>query len=84
MVGVAEQRGCKPLQKVASYFLQFGLQVRLRSLGVPAGVRSPWRFCILYYGGHAGLAGANGNNNPSNTNWNGVPRISFEKIGCKP
>ena len=41
-----------------------------------AGVRAPWRFGNLNNTTNAGLAGANGNNNPSNTNWNGRPRIS--------
>ena len=41
-----------------------------------SGVRAPWRFCNLNNGGHGGLAGANGNNTPSNANWNGRPRLS--------
>ena len=40
-----------------------------------AGVRSPWRFCNLNNWGNAGLAGENGNNAPSNSNWNGRPRL---------
>ena len=39
-----------------------------------AGVRSPWRFGNLNNGvTNGGLACENGNNAPSNSNWNGVP-----------
>jgi hypothetical protein len=41
-----------------------------------SGVRAPWRFCNLNNGDHGGLAGANGNNTPSNANWNERPRLS--------
>ena len=40
-----------------------------------AGVRSPWRFCILSNGGTAGLAGEIGYNAPSYSYWNGRPRL---------
>nr|DAW31575.1 MAG TPA: hypothetical protein [Caudoviricetes sp.] len=40
-----------------------------------AGVRTPWRYGNLRNGGNAGLACANGNNSPSNSNWNGAPRL---------
>ena len=49
-----------------------------------AGVRSPWRFCNLNNGGNAGLAGENGNNAPSNSNWNGRPRLYLFKVGILP
>jgi hypothetical protein len=39
------------------------------------GVRSPWRFCSLNSGGYAGLAGGNGGNTPSDSSWNGRPRL---------
>lgn len=39
------------------------------------GVRCPWRFGNLNNGGAAGLAYENGNNAPTNANWNGRPRI---------
>ena len=42
-----------------------------------AGVRSPWRFGNLNNGvTNGGLACENGNNAPSNSNWNGVPWIT--------
>nr|DAF70580.1 MAG TPA: hypothetical protein [Caudoviricetes sp.] len=41
-----------------------------------AGVRCPWRFGNLNNGTNAGLAYENGNNGPSNANWNGRPRLS--------
>ena len=41
-----------------------------------SGVRAPWRFANLNNTGNAGLAGANGNNTPSNANWNERPRLS--------
>ena len=41
-----------------------------------SGVRAPWRFCNLNNGDNGGLAGANGNNTPSNANWNERPRLS--------
>ena len=44
-----------------------------------AGVRCPWRFGNLNNGGNAGLAYENGNNTPSNSNWNSVPRIADTK-----
>lgn len=42
---------------------------------ISAGVRSPWRFCILYGGGDAGLAGGTGGNAPSVSGWGGRPRL---------
>jgi hypothetical protein len=47
---------------------------------ISAGVRCPWRFCNLNNGGNAGLAGENGNNSPSNANWNGRPRLYCTKV----
>ncbi len=41
-----------------------------------SGVRAPWRFCNLNNDANGGLAGANGNNTPSNANWNERPRLS--------
>ena len=41
-----------------------------------AGVRCPWRFCGLYNGGVAGLAGETGGNSPSGASWYGRPRLS--------
>ena len=41
-----------------------------------AGVRCPWRYGNLNNGANAGLAYENGNNTPSNSNWNGRPRLS--------
>ena len=41
-----------------------------------SGVRAPWRFGNLNNGDNGGLAGANGNNTPSNANWNERPRLS--------
>lgn len=46
------------------------------STGGSGGLRSPWRGGNLNNGGNAGLACANGNNAPSNSNWNGAPRIA--------
>ena len=46
------------------------------STGGSGGLRSPWRGGNLNNGGNAGLACANGNNGPSNSNWNGAPRIA--------
>ena len=43
-----------------------------------AGVRCPWRFANLNNTGNAGLACENGNNTPSNSNWNSRPRLSLE------
>ena len=40
-----------------------------------AGVRSPWRFCGLYNGGFAGLAGESGDITPSGSGWSGRPRL---------
>jgi len=40
-----------------------------------AGVRCPWRYGNLNNGAHAGLACENGNNAPSNSNWNSRPRL---------
>lgn len=45
-----------------------------------AGLRCPWRFGNLNNGGNAGLACENGNNSPSNANWNGRPRIWIKKL----
>jgi hypothetical protein len=42
-----------------------------------SGVRCPWRFGNLNNGGNGGLAYENGNNSPSNANWNGRPRLSY-------
>lgn len=42
-----------------------------------AGVRSPWRFGNLNNGGNAGVAYENGNNAPSNSNWNSRPRLGY-------
>ena len=44
-----------------------------------SGVRCPWRFGNLNNGANAGLGCENGNNTPSNTNWNGRPRLSDNK-----
>ena len=49
-----------------------------------AGVRCPWRFANLNNGGIAGLACENGNNAPSNANWNGRPRNDIYEGGRKP
>ena len=49
-----------------------------------SGVRAPWRFCNLTNGGNGGLTGANGNNTPSNANWNERPRLSAREGGTKP
>lgn len=46
-----------------------------------AGVRCPWRFGNLNNGDNAGLAYENGNNAPSNVNWNGRPRLFYNKGG---
>ena len=47
-----------------------------------AGVRCPWRFAGLGYGGFAGLAAELGSNAPGNSNWNSRPRIYvFMKAG---
>ena len=40
-----------------------------------AGVRSPWRFGILNYGGAAGVASETGNSAPSGSSWNSRPRL---------
>ena len=40
-----------------------------------AGVRCPWRFAHLNYGGAAGLAAENGNNAPGSSNWYSRPRL---------
>ena len=49
-----------------------------------SGVRAPWRFCNLNNGDHGGLAGANGNNTPSNANWNERPRLSAREGRAAP
>ena len=49
-----------------------------------SGVRTPWRFCNLNNGGNGGLAGANGNNTPSNANWNERPRLSAREGRAAP
>ena len=41
-----------------------------------AGVRCPWRFAALNYGGIAGLAGEDGITSPGVSNWAGRPRLS--------
>ena len=41
-----------------------------------AGVRCPWRFMLLYNGGHGGLAGGDGYHAPSSSGWAGRPRLS--------
>lgn len=41
-----------------------------------AGVRCPWRFGNLSNGGNAGLACEIGSASPSNSYWNGVPRLA--------
>ena len=41
-----------------------------------AGVRCPWRFANLSYGGHAGLAGELGHHSPGTSAWYGRPRLS--------
>ncbi len=46
-----------------------------------AGVRCPWRFGNLNNGSNAGLAYENGNNAPSNANWNGAPRLTDKQGG---
>ena len=43
------------------------------------GVRCPWRFGNLNNEGNAGLAYENGNNDPGNANWNGVPRLGVTR-----
>jgi hypothetical protein len=48
-----------------------------------SGVRAPWRFGNLNNTGNAGLAAANGNNTPSNANWNERPRLSAREGGGK-
>ena len=40
-----------------------------------AGVRCPWRYGYLDYGGAAGAACAYGNSSPAVSLWNGVPRL---------
>ena len=40
-----------------------------------AGVRCPWRFALLDYGGVAGLAAGNGNTAPGDSYWNSRPRL---------
>ena len=40
-----------------------------------AGVRCPWRFASLNFGGLAGLAAENGNSAPGNSVWYGRPRL---------
>ena len=40
-----------------------------------AGVRCPWRFADLNYGGLAGLAAETGNAAPGRSDWNGRPRL---------
>ena len=40
-----------------------------------AGVRCPWRFAPLSYGGVAGLAAEDGNLAPGSSNWSGRPRL---------
>ena len=40
-----------------------------------AGVRCPWRFAPLYYGGYAGLAAEHGYIAPGNSAWDGRPRL---------
>ena len=49
-----------------------------------SGTRALWRFCNLNNEGNAGLAGANGNNTPSNANWNGRPRLSAREGRKRP
>lgn len=44
-----------------------------------AGVRVPWRRGRLVNGDNDGLACANGNNGPTNSNWNGSPRITDKR-----
>ena len=46
------------------------------STGGSGGLRSPWRGGSLGIGGAAGLACANGYDGPSNSNWNGAPRLA--------
>ena len=41
-----------------------------------SGVRAPWRFAFLLYGGNGGLAGADGNFTPGYAYWYGRPRLS--------
>ena len=41
-----------------------------------SGVRAPWRFLNLGYGGSGGLAGATGNYTPGYAFWNVRPRLS--------
>lgn len=41
-----------------------------------AGVYVPWRFGRLGNGGNCGLPCASGDTGPSNSNWNGVPRLA--------
>ena len=41
-----------------------------------AGVRAPWRFTNLHYGGFAGLAAESGGNGPGSLHWNSRPRLS--------
>ena len=45
-----------------------------------AGLRVPWRFGNLNNGDNAGLACENGNNTPTNANWNGRPRITHTRL----
>ena len=40
-----------------------------------AGVRCPWRFGNLNYGGYAGVACGHGGNSPGNSGWDGRPRL---------
>ena len=46
------------------------------STGGSGGLRSPWRGGALGAGGTAGLACASGYNAPSNSLWNGAPRLA--------
>lgn len=46
------------------------------------GTRCPWRFGNLNNGANGGLAYENGNNWPSNANWNGRPRLSCIATVC--
>jgi hypothetical protein len=41
-----------------------------------SGVRAPWRFTSLYYGGYGGLAGAGGDAAPGYADWRERPRLS--------